>query len=392
MKERENKMLEQNEVERKWLFKIYDLAENEAWLTDKAKDGFILSKFDNRYATFEECERQNNNYKIVILDEKKAERQVKIIEHQGFTFVANYKEYYIFCIDNKSGNKYLRLNGEMTDVVTRWFDKQIRKQIVGLIFSISILVLLLIFLLCKNLFATSLVTITNVRFILYGSTLGIGFFQLIREIFLLCKSKKFFIEHNQYLKTRTFITSKIGRVITFIFIFLGIFGSAGTTYFDYKTDKGFSSVSEIYESMPIVLIQDIENYNGVNGQLLETQKEIDLDEYNYVEPESTLLSPNQYKAWQTYESNAGDKCSMRMTYHEVAGKLLARMLAKEIEIYEADENKINKLEFKGLDEVYVSQGSHEKLISVCKGKRVMFIRYNGDQPVEKIISEMVEVL
>nr|WP_315023210.1 DUF2812 domain-containing protein [uncultured Aminipila sp.] len=385
-------MLEQKEIERKRLYKIYDLAENEAWLTEKAKDGFILTKFDNTYATFEKSGPQNNNYKIVILDEEKAETQIKIIEHQGFTFVANYKEYYIFCIDNKFENKCPRLNGEMTDVVTRWFDKQIRKQIVGLLFSIIIIALLLLFLLYKNLFATFLVTIPNSRFILYGSVLGVGFFQLIREILLLCKSKKFFFKHNKYLKIRTFITSKIGRAITLIFIFVGIFGSAGTTYFDYKTDKGFSSVSEIYESMPIVLIQDIENQNGVNGQLLETQNEIDLDEYNYVEPKSTLLSPKQYKAWQTYESNAGDKCSMRIKYHEVVGEILARILAKEIEIYEADENKINKLEFKGLDEVYVYQDSHEKNISVCQGKRVMFIRYNGDQPVEKIISEMAEVL
>lgn len=385
-------MLEQNEIERKWLYKIYDLAENEAWLTEKAKDGFVLTKFDNTYATFEESEPQNNNYRIVILDEKKADWQIKIIEHQGFTFLTNYKEYYIFYIDNKWKNKGPHLSGEMAEVVTGWFDKQIRKQIIGLLFSISIIALLLIFLLYNNLFATSLVTITNERFILYGSILGVGFFQLIREIFLLCKSKKFFLEHNDYLKKRTFITSKIGRSITLIFIVLSILGPAGTTYLDYKTDKGFSSVSEIYESMPIVLIQDIENENGVNGQLLETQKEIDLDEYNYVEPESTVLSPKQYTAWQTYESKAGDKCSMRMKYHEVVSKILARMLAKEIEISEAGENKINKLEFKGLDEVYVSQDSLEKNISVCKGKRVMFIRYDGDQPVEKIISEMAEVL
>ncbi|WP_312653955.1 DUF2812 domain-containing protein [Aminipila sp.] len=385
-------MLEQNEVERKWLYKIYDLAENEAWLTEKAKDGFILTKFDNTYATFEKSEPQNNNYKIVILDEEKAERQIKIIEHQGFTFVANYKEYYIFYIDNKWRNKSPHLSGEMAEVVTGWFDKQIRKQIIGLLISISIIAVLLFFELYKNLFATFLVSITIWRFILYGSILGVGFFQLIREIFLLCRSKNFFLEHNKYLKIRTFITSKIGRAITLIFIFVGIFGSAGTTYLDYKTDKGFSSVSEIYESMPIVLIQDIENQNEVNGQLLETQKEIDLDEYNYVDPESTLLSPKQYKAYQTYKSNAGDKCSMRMKYHEVVGKTLARMLAKEIAIYEADENKINKLEFKGLDKVYVYQDSHEKIISVCKGKRVMFIRYNGHQPVKKIISEMSEVL
>lgn len=385
-------MLEQNEVERKWLYKIYDLAENEAWLAEKAKEGFILTKFDNTHATFEKSKPQNNNYKIIILDEEKAERQIKIIEHQGFTFLASYKEYYIFYIDNKWGNKGPHLSGEMADVVTGWFDKQIRKQIIGLLISISIIAVLLFFELYKNLFATFLVSITIWRFILYGSILGVGFFQLIREIFLLCKSKKFFLEHNKYLKIRTFITTKIGRAITLIFIFLGIFGSAGTTYLDYKTHKGFSSVSEIYESMPIVLIQDIENQNGVNGQLLETQKEIDLDEYNYVDPESTLLSPKQYTAWQTYESNTGDKCSMRMRYYEVVSKILARMLAKEIEIYEADENRINKLEFKGLDEVYVYQDLHEKIISVCKGKRVMFIRYNGDQPVEKIISEMSQVL
>ncbi len=351
----------------------------------------ILKGFDTRYVTFEKNEPQNNSYKIVILDEVKAEKQIKTIEHQGFNFVANFKEFYIFTLEEKFNRRRPNLSGEMLGFTIKWFDKQIKKQVIGLIVSIFIIILLSIFLLYNNLFAIGLVKMDNNADIFYGSIFSFGFFQLIREVFLLSKLKKYFYEHKQYLRTRSFILSKIGRTIAIIFIFVNILGPGLLIYLDYKRDIPVASVSEIYESMPIVLIQDVENENGVKGQLLETQKEVDLNGFNYVELKSTLLSQNQYRGYQTYAFN-DNRGSMRMEYYEVAGKNFARLLTREISKKEADEKIINNLDFKGLDKVYLSQGSSEKNISVCKGKRVMSIRYNGDQPAEKVLEEMAEVL
>ena len=124
-------MTEEADKQINWSKNLYMLYENELWLSEQAQKGLLLKSFAKDYACFTEGEPQDIAYKIVILDVKKAENQIKIMEHQGFTFVESYFEYYIFCIAGKYRHIQPRLNEEMNKVAKRWFNKQMIKRFGG---------------------------------------------------------------------------------------------------------------------------------------------------------------------------------------------------------------------------------------------------------------------
>ncbi len=370
-----------NEKELVWTEKLYALQENETWLNEQVKEGLVLKKFDDKYATFSKEEPKDISYKIVILNPKDAEKQIKIIERQGYTFVTDYKEYYIFYIKGRYGQFQPRLNAEVIEFARKWFNKQILKG-----FALSILALLpfLIDPLMKHNQILQIIVETPIVF--YFSFLSFFIYSFIKGLIkykTIIRCRKCFLEHETYIKRNKPVFLKVMDKVFWIFFISAIAIGAYMIYSD-NSDKKLP-LSAAYNDMPFVFYEDVEKSEENE---IEQEESTDIDRHNYVRLNSTLLAPKQYFANQgSYE--------MYTHYYELRFKWLIKLLAKELiktDIYHINNLQYKEIDYDGFDLVYISKEERQKNIAVSKGKKVMIIEYHGDQPVEKILAHMAEVL
>lgn len=366
-------MTEKEDKQKKWIDKIYMLRENELWLNEQAGKGCLLKNFDKQTAYFTEAAAEDIKYKIIVLNNKKAENQIKIIELQGFTFIGSYDEFYIFYINGKYGHIEPRLNEEMIEFVRRWFNKQMIKRFSVTMIAMTSIVINIIF--NWNNFFQSIVEIPTKWYIFFGLIYIALIIYAIREYRALISTKKCFLEHEEYLLNRS---SKTPTVIRAFLITIGILVGISFLKEIYFPAADRYSIDDVRKVMPIVLLQDI------------TDSQSTINEDNYAEIKHTLMASKQYYASQ---KNAGN--NMSIFYYEVAVEKLAEPLARELSINSLTDIKkenLKKVDIGGLDAVYTWQVNDFFYVSACKGKRVMYIFNVGDIQVDDILRKMAEVL
>lgn len=377
-------MTENQEKYKKWTDKLYMLYENELWLREQAAKGRILKKFDNEFAYFTEAAAEDIRYKIVVLNGKNAENQVKIIERQGFALVGSHEEYYIFCINGKYEHIEPRFNEEMIKFTRKWFNKQMLKRFAGIMIVLSCLVIQ-IFINWGKLIQ-SIVELPTIWWPLCGLTVILLMVNGIRESRALLRTRKCLFEQEQYFLRR----SRLLKISTVMFALIAVCGIiAGISFLRgvYIADDK-SSISDIQAIMPIVLLQDIEQNKEQSDIHKYSQNTI--SEENYAEINHTFMSPKQYSARQKNANN-----SMMIIYYEVAVEKLVKPLTRELSrnsLTDIKKENLEKVDFGGLDAVYTWQANDFINVSACKGKKVMYIFNVGDMQMEDLLKEMAEVL
>ncbi len=377
-------MTEEADKQIDWSNKLYMLHENELWLSEQAQKGLLLKKFAKDYACFTEGEPQDIAYKIVILDVNKADNQIKIIEHQGFTFVGSYLDYYIFRIDGKYRHIQPRLNEEMNKVASRWFNKQMFIRFGGTL--IALIPVLISLFMDRNKLLQIIVEMPTIWFVSLTFVYSVAIIASIKAYRALGRNKKYYLVNELY-RIRKSGKKSISR---YIMIIAAIFLGVSVVRYIYVEPHKYS-IEEGRKVMPIVLLQDIEQDEKISKELIILQKTASED--NYAEIRHTFLAPKQYTADQqsTYGENGN---GMLIRYYEVAFKILAEPLARELLInnmFGTEKDDLEEIEYDGLDKVYYNDG-YMDFISVCKGNKVMFITYDGDKPVNDILREAANVL
>nr|WP_315023216.1 DUF2812 domain-containing protein [uncultured Aminipila sp.] len=377
-------MTEEADKQINWSNKLYMLHENELWLSEQAQKGLLLKSFAKDYACFTEGEPQNIAYKIVILDVNKANNQIKIIEHQGFTFVESYFEYYIFYIDGKYKHIQPRLNEEMNKVASWWFNKQMFKRFGGTL--IALIPFLINLAIDRHELLQNIVEAPGVLLVALLVIFTVLIIDSLKEYRALGRNKKHYLVNEFYITRKSGKKSISKYIMIIAFIFLGV---SLIKYFYF--DPHQYSIEEVQKTMPIVLLQDIEKDKKVSKELRILQKIASDD--NYAEISHTFLASKQYMANQ--ESTYEDKYNnVIIRYYEVSVKILAEPLARELlisNVFGLTKGELKEIEYDGLDKVYYNDG-YMDFISVCKGNKVMFISYAGDKPVSDILNEATEVL
>lgn len=377
-------MAEEASKEINWVNKLYMLHENELWLDEQAQKGLFVKSFAKDYACFMGSDPKDVAYKIVILDREKAHNQVKIIEHQGFTFVESHFEYYIFYIDGKYRHIQPRLNEEMTRFVKQWFNKQMLNRFAGTMIALIPFIINLV--MDRDRLLQNIVEIPAILFVSMVLILSVCFVESIKGYKALGRNKKYYLAHEFYQIRKS---SKKPRWIVLItaFILLG-FSALKCLYFEPHA----YSIDKVQKTMPIVLLQNLEQDRQIRAELKKLQKT--KSEGNYAEINNGFFAPKQYVAYQEniYDVNYN---SMTIRYYEVSVKILAIPLAKELPVkswFDIKWENFKEIKYEGLDKVYFYNDGYMDFISVCKGNRVMFILYNGDKSASDILKEIAEVL
>ncbi|MEA4988098.1 MAG: DUF2812 domain-containing protein [Anaerovorax sp.] len=363
-------MIEQEKKQKKWVSKIYLLHENELWLNDQAEKGLLLKSFDETTAYFQEGSPAHINYKILILNEKNAVKQIKQIEQQGFTFVGSCNEYYIFYIQGNYAHITPRLNEATMLFVKKWIAIQMLKRVsVTLIAIIPIALKLII---NRDNLLQTIMEISTIWYILIGLIFIATAIDAIREYKAIILTKKSFLKQENYFFCKRSKKSNILQNFIIAVCLISVILLIKSIYSDAEQ----FSISELQKEMPIVLLDDIK-YSTVN-------------EDHYAEVKHTILAPNQYYAWQKNQDNF-----MSIYYYEVAFKEFAEPLAKELSannFTSINKKDLKKIECSGLDAVYLYQTGGIVNVACCKEKKVMFIRNIGNLQYEEILKKMSEVL
>ncbi len=375
-------MIEDNEIEKRWNNKLHMLYENELWLNEQAKKGRILKSFDRASACFTETHPEYISYKIIVLNQKKAKNQIKVIEHQGFTFVGSCNEYHIFYINEKYGHIRPSLNENMAEFARNWLNKQMVNSFAWSLIAIAPIMITIIFV--RDNIIQAFVELPTVFDILLGFAVITSIVEGIHEYRAVSRTKKYFLEQEEYRsvwRTKKSIAKwacliTIG-ILAFVFLFQRF----------YLKPKQYS-ISEVQKTMPIVLVQDIEQDTGRSERIAEFQRTVNKD--YHAEINHTLLASNQYRAWQTISGSY-----MMTDYYEVAIESLAQPLARELplnDITDTKKEELKRVDIEGLDAVYTWKDGSCVKVSACKGNRVMYIWNLGDMQIKDILREIAEVL
>lgn len=300
-----------------WGNKLYLLYNNERWLNEQAAKGMILKDFDKKTARFEVDEPQNITYKILIINKKNAEDQIKRIERQGFTLVERYNEYCIFSRLGKYDQIWLRLDDEEMTYTKIWFNKQILKRFAHTLYAfLPIAIKLLIH---QNGIIKGIVEISTlwyaicmILFIWLGAN-------ALNEYTTIIRTKTCFMNHENYILHSKEKESIWEKLIIAIFCTL-----VGIAIFQYLyVDSIEYSIREVSRNMPVVLLQDIEQEPEKDENKKDGVRQIMNDKY--AEIHHTWLAPNQYFSQQADEYN-----TLYINYYELNTKLLVKALTEEL--------------------------------------------------------------
>ncbi len=375
-------MTEQNEIEKKWPGRVHLLHNNEIWLSEQASKGLMLKRFDDSFAYFEESAGENIHFRMMVLNEKNAEKQIKVILSQGFSLVESYKKYYIFRIDGKYSHITPSLNEETIGFTRKWFNRLILGRFfVTIVFFAAVFIQLFLH---RGKLIQGIVEVPIIGWILVFLLLAYGILNCIIEYRLLIREKRYYLKQEAFSPVRS---SKRSRAMKIFFIAICVFAVAlliKGVYFDKEQQF---SIHEVQEVMPIIALQDIDE--AADAEINEAALN-EADEDHHAEIKHSLLAPRQYRAWQHSSGNV-----MHIFYYEVAFEPLADRLARELPIYdfmEIKQDDLEKVDVAGLDAVYLWHRNDFSSLSARKGKRVMHVFLVGDIPVEDVLNKIAEIM
>jgi len=374
--------MENEEKQKKWVNRLYIMSENEAWLEAMAKKGLLLTHFDHDYAYFQTAQPEDINYKIVILNPQKAEDQIKIIERQGFTFLGSSKEFYVFSMTGKYKHIQPRMNEEMISFAVKRLNKQMVKS-VGI--NIAVLIpLFVVFVIVRDKFLLTIAGLSLIWSALIGFALILAVLESIRDGIIIQRMKRSLLSKDGYQSNFSMKKHAAKRVAAWCLVAFTTLLPLANIFIEPKQ----YSIYEIQKTMPIVLIQNIQQDSEQTAAISEAQRTA--DELNYAEIKRTLLAPRQYQARQN-----SDGGHMNIFYLEVVSAKLAEPMAKELLLNDFEDigkEDIVKIDYAGLDAAYGWKQNDIINVSACKGKRVMSIFYIGDAETEELLKAMAEVL
>lgn len=372
-------MIEQEEKQKKWVSKIYLLHENELWLNDQAEKGLLLKSFDETTAYFQEGSPAQINYKILILNEKNAVKQIKQIEQQGFTFVGSCNEYYIFYIQGIYTHITPRLNEDTLLFLKKWIAIQMLKRVS--VTLIAVIPIALKIIMNRDNLLQTIMEISTIWYVLIGLIFIATMLDAIREYKVIIQTKKSFLKQENYFFYKRSKKSNVLQNFIIAICLLSVILLIKSIYSDAER----ISISELQKEMPIVLLEDTKQAEDP-AKLSQGIANKD----HYAEVKHTLLAPNQYYAVQKNQFN-----SMTIRYYEVTVEKLAEPLSKELPINNftsINKKNLKKIDYLGLDAVYAYQVSGMITVACCKGNKVMFIHNMGIMPLEDILRNIAKVL
>lgn len=363
---------------------MWDYGKNESWYSDMALKGLHLQDIGNFLVTFEKGNPKKTKYRIEILEESPSQEQVDLYKEYGWELVTNKKIFYVFSSPEEENAPELH-----TDPMEQSFTfKMINKQLKTNMTSISIMFLSFL----ASIFYQFFLQDQPYLFLIRRDSLNLmmvmvpymyAFIKSISGYITVKKIKDSLLlgmplNHNKnwklsYLFSSLFYVLLIGVII--IALFTPYYTAVQRSLHTYKA----------VEDTPAISLNDIET-----GPVYDYWHKLNYY-WSFVSPVQYVIYEDGYVDAQVQEEpgDAYSPTSLNIRYYELAFKGMTEGLLKDlINRYYREyhyENKLTEIEDSKFERLYVAYGE-TKLIFLSFDNKVIYIKYNGNEDIERIIS------
>lgn len=370
---------------------LWEVGKNESYFTYMAEKGFHLQSIGSYLMTFEKGQPEKIKYRIEILEEKPSPEQIEIYKECGWELVTSSRIFYIFSSPESSNSIEIHTDPMEQSFVFKMVDKQIKRSTI----IISFVIVSMVALLCYQFLSNGeiywkLIRRSSLNII----TLGILYLYIIYESvrrYLAIKEVKnslnngIPINHNQNWKL-SLITSSTVYVLLIVMISASILMPVYTAM-----RRNIYTSPEFTENLPFYSIKNIEN-----KKIYDYWHDLD---YNW-----SIFSPVQYHLYeggyvdgemQEDYSGAYWQVGLNTKYYELAFKSMSERLLNDLIKRNSDshyDTPLVKMEDSKLDYLYVATKEDTTSIYAAYQNKVIYIKYSGEENINKIISMLEEKL
>lgn len=369
---------------------LWQVAEQEAWLSDMAAKGWELTKMTRLTAHFKKAAPRTITYKADIFKEPISQNSERLEQYEqaGWIYVASRGHLHFFRNNSNSSVKELQPDPikQAESLKLLRSSLKTRTYLIPLLTLIGIAIAIFMIILdpVRNYLDDEFLFPVMQILIYFGVNLMIlkGLIHLNKLIKILQSNKK--IQPTSDFRKKYWQKKIIGLSLISFFavVFLYKVSTSGNT----PLEKSFPPIPK--EDLPVVQIEDFtESYEPYSYE-----ESISRD--NYYSITSSILVPKQHELNQLVEVK-GEKWEdgsgpyrpsltsrQYIVLNEVlAKKLIQHLIDMEKELHRGDAAHYNTTAF---DELYILENS----ILSRKGHIIYYVTYYGKEPTEKIIKAM----
>lgn len=369
---------------------VYDLAANECWLEDMAREGYHLTGFKGYSGVFEQGEPGHWHYRMQLAAKKEEEpspERIALNEQRGWTYVATWdKRFHVWKSNQMAA--YLEpapgLDGE--DFA------RLRRRVLG---TNAVLLLLILVLLGLSV-ATCFLSETPLWTAVYGSMVGEGLILLAVELSALVLIAHEVISALRLLRTledreplerpRPYRGQKwLARISFVLGIVFAIISLLGTFW-----EEPWSAREKHGEALkPGAVYVDLRELDGTPGE-----------ETFFFRPETKVheLAPRMWFVRQDAYPGApiDEQIMVETEYYHLLTELLVPQMEKELLHWHDDvdmqEVKCTMLDRFQWGERTTRDGLREQIVVASLGRNVMFVAYRGPTDLRTQEAYLAELL
>lgn len=361
-------------------FSNWQIAEYEKWLSDLAQEGLILQKVGFLWAKFKRSEPQQLTYRIDISNTKLS---LQLKEQYGWESIDTSALYSIYVSSKVNQDAELMENREetITQLKSRNLGNKVCLGVMGVLILFAIFILLKSDVLGSDTPLLSFFRDSGIDtyFLLIVGQLIMGSivfaeYKGTRRLIKALETNGHIDRKNIHTGIRDKLLNK-SRLIGSIG-FLIIVGC--TVGYDERIN-----LNDIQQPIPIVRLESLEH------------SEMVLDETNRCERNwNPFLKENYEVDEQGTIQGSHVKRDSPYIYTELYDLRFEEMkntLVEDIKQYRENEG-LGIEQVDGLDELHLLRNSDSIEVIAVKGKKIMFVRYRGNEGKERLLEEIVKVM
>lgn len=376
-------------LKRRFMFgDLYNMQAYEEYFAEMSRSGLHLEKLGFAFASFQEGEPEDLNYRIDMF--KKDEKEIIIKKHteKGWTFVGDKEPFLVFSSKEKAALEELYETPEEHRLALKHAtQKSLVSNVAALVMSIIAILVLVSGIYMQAEIHRGLFLLLIEGNILQGIILPIwiSVFRLMRQRWHLNRVMKTlksgeFLSHygNHFLGKVVFLLRNIG-----FGLFVGVL-----LYQIFISGKSYEIDDDIMKDLPIVRLGDIEREDYIYSP----------DSFNNLYKSWSLLAPKTYELWESVEIQGdGDdllEATLYVEYYLCRFDFISKGLEGEI-IHREEKYKFKFHELLEEDGMicYGGQDDNRSVVLYRKGLEVVLIRYyDGKASLEDIMNGTINKL
>lgn len=376
------------------------IGEHESWFSDMALEGYYFVKMGTHFAHFKKGEPRKMEYRIEVTDNKRiSNEQIDLYEDNGWNYITSYQYFHIFASPEE------RLATEIhTDPAEQAFTLQsLIKKFRFNTYAVSICILLLIGILSALWFLEDTPFLSMVEGFLIQETLITivilySFYTVIRgmisiRMLQMNLNEGKAINHSAPWRKKI----KINQIASIFFIIFAL-GCAVLPFIQILKSETLTLPVED-TTLPFVRLVDIEQNEQLERDVYMIEGGV--DQANQYSTNWSIFAPVQYDVnevgivenlkWAdgsgTYSPSINSEI-YKLKFEVFSSSLITDLVKRHS--YDIDDKTTIEQNHPAFDRLITKEENVMKEIYASKGNVVIFVRYNGNAKMEKVVDQVAE--